>query len=98
MFEEVLAHARQFLRTVGPAFPLFGLGLTLYFASQGSGHVLGPVLAGSLRLALVAVVGPWLAGREASPSATFALVAGAMVAYGLTTALAVKLTRWGPRP
>ena len=43
--EAVLGHARQYLRTVGPAFPLFGLGLTLYFASQGSGRVLGPVLA-----------------------------------------------------
>ena len=94
---EVLAHARQFLRTVGPAFPLFGLGLTLYFASQGSGRVLGPVLAGTLRLALVAVAGSWLAARDAGPSAYFALVAVAMAAYGLATALAVKLTQWGPR-
>lgn len=93
----VLAYARQFLRTVGPAFPLFGLGLTLYFASQGSGRVLGPVLAGTLRLALVAVAGSWLAARDAEPAATFALVAVAMAAYGVTTALAVKLTRWGPR-
>jgi putative MATE family efflux protein len=90
----VLGHARQYLRTVGPAFPLFGLGLTLYFASQGSGKVLGPVLAAALRLLLVAVVGGWLAGRGASPAAYFALVAGAMAAYGLSTALAVRLTPW----
>jgi len=93
----VLDHARQYLRTVGPAFPLFGLGLTLYFASQGAGRVLGPVLAGLLRLLLVAGVGAWLAGRGASPAAYFVLVAGAMVAYGLATALAVGLTPWGPR-
>ncbi len=92
--EAVLGHARQYLRTVGPAFPLFGLGLTLYFASQGSGRVLGPVLAGALRLLLVAVVGGWLAGRDASPAAYFVLVAGAMAAYGLSTALAVRLTPW----
>jgi putative MATE family efflux protein len=91
----VLAHARQYLRTVGPAFPLFGLGLTLYFASQGSGRVLGPVLAGALRLVLVAGVGAWLAQRDATPAAYFVLVAGAMAAYGLATAAAVKLTRWG---
>ena len=90
----VLDHARQYLRTVGPAFPLFGLGLTLYFASQGSGRVLGPVLAGALRLLLVAVVGGWLAARNASPAAYFVLVAGAMAAYGLSTALAVRLTPW----
>lgn len=94
----VLQHARQYLRTVGPAFPLFGLGLTLYFASQGSGRVLGPVLAAVLRLGLVVAVGAWLAGRDASPAAYFALVAGAMAAYGLVTALAVWRTRWGAIP
>lgn len=94
----VLEHARQYLRLVGPAFPLFGLGLTLYFASQGSGQVLGPVLAAMLRLTLVAGLGTWLAGRGAAPVAYFALVAGAMAAYGAAMALAVKLTRWGPRP
>ena len=79
-----------------PAFGLFGLGLTLYFAAQGSGRVLGPVLAGTLRLLLVAGVGAWLAARQAGAANHFALVAAAMVAYGLATAAAVKLTRWQP--
>jgi putative MATE family efflux protein len=91
----VLDHARQYLRTVGPAFPLFGLGLTLYFASQGAGRVVGPVLAGTLRLLLVAGAGWWMDGPGASPGAYFALVAGAMVVYGLATALAVWCTPWG---
>lgn len=95
--EAVLAHARQYLRTVGPAFPLFGLGLTLYFASQGAGLVLGPVLAALLRLLLVAAVGGWLAGRGAGAAAYFALVAGAMAAYGGATTLAVWFTPWGRR-
>ncbi len=94
----VLEHARQYLRIAGPAFPFFGLGLTLYFAAQGSGRVLGPVLAGTLRLLLVAGVGAWLAAGQAEPSRYFALVAVAMVAYGLATAAAVKLTRWRPPP
>ncbi len=92
----VLEHARQYLRTVGPAFPFFGLGLTLYFASQGAGKVLGPVLAAGLRLLLVAVAGAWLARGGASPATCFALVAAAMVAYGLAAAGAVKLTSWEP--
>jgi putative MATE family efflux protein len=91
----VLAHAQQYLRTVGPAFPLFGLGLTLYFASQGAGKVLGPVLAAVMRLLLVVLAGAWLAAQNASPNAYFALVATAMVVYGLAAALAVKLTPWG---
>jgi Na+-driven multidrug efflux pump len=91
----VLEHARQYLRTVGPAFPLFGLGLTLYFASQGAGRVMGPVLAAALRLVVVAVAGAWMAAHSAGPGAYFALVAAAMVVYGLAAALAVKLTPWG---
>jgi hypothetical protein len=39
--------------------------LTLYFASQGSGRILGPVLASTVRLVLVAVVGFWLAAHGA---------------------------------
>lgn len=92
----VLASAHQYLQWAGPTFGFFGLGLTLYFASQGSGQILGPVLASTARLVLVSVVGFWLLPitREAWPY--FALVGAAMVVYGLTTALAVKMARWGP--
>ena len=94
--EAVLTYARQYLRTVGPAFPFFGLGLTLYFASQGSGKVLGPVLAGTLRLALVGGVGTWLAAGQSTAGEFFWLIAAAMFTYGVTTVAAVKFTRWGP--
>lgn len=94
----VLAHARQFLQLAGPAFAFFGLGLTLYFASQGSGHMWGPVLAGTLRLVVVFVAGSWLALNLATPQAFFTLVAVAMVVYGLATAAVVRATRWGPPP
>jgi Na+-driven multidrug efflux pump len=95
--EAVLAHARSYLRWAGPAFAAFGFGLTLYFASQGSGKVLGPVLAATLRLAVVAGAGAWLAARGAPAWQYFALVAVAMLVYGAATAAAVLLTRWGPR-
>ena len=94
----VLDHARQYLRWAGPAFAFFGLGVTLYFASQGSGKVLGPVLAQSSRLLLVAIVGAWLAAAGAPAWQYFALVGAAMVVYGVTTALAIWFTPWGPRP
>ena len=92
--EAVLQMARQYLQTVGPAFPFFGLGLTLYFAAQGSGRMLGPVLAGTLRLLLVFGVGSWLMGLPGTPAQFFWLVAATMGVYGLATAAAVKLTRW----
>jgi Na+-driven multidrug efflux pump len=96
----VLEHARGYLRWAGPAFAPFGFGLTLYFASQGSGKVLGPVLAGTLRLVLVALAGAWLAARGAPAWQYFVLVAVAMVAYGLATGAAVRMSRWqaAPRP
>lgn len=94
----VLAPAADYLRLAGPAFPFFGLGLTLYFASQGSGKVLGPVLASTLRLVVVAAVGAWLVSHAAPAQHYFLLVAAAMVVYGLSTAAAVWLTPWGRKP
>ncbi len=95
--EAVLAYARQFLQIAGPAFPFFGLGMTLYFASQGSGKMLGPVIAGTVRLGLVVAVGAWLGSTQASSGQYFALIAAAMVVYGFSVVTAVKLTRWAPR-
>jgi putative MATE family efflux protein len=94
--EAVLAYARQYLVTAGPAFPFFGLGLTLYFASQGAGQVIGPVLAGTVRLVLVAGVGWWLAQNQGTAGHFYGLVALAMLLYGLVTAAAVAFTPWGP--
>ena len=95
--EAVLDYARQYLVIAGPAFPFFGLGLTLYFASQGAGQVIGPVLAGTVRLAMVAGVGYTLSQHQGSASAFYTLVASAMVLYGLVTVAAIQFTPWGPR-
>ena len=95
--EAVLAYARQYLVTAGPAFPFFGLGLTLYFASQGAGQVIGPVLAGTVRLLLVAGVGWWLAQNQGTAGHFYGLVAVTMLLYGLVTAAAVAFTPWGLR-
>ena len=92
--EAVLGFARQYLVTAGPAFAFFGLGLTLYFASQGAGQVIGPVLAGTARLLLVAGAGYGLAQNQATADHFYALVALAMVVYGVLTAAAVKFTPW----
>lgn len=93
--EAVLNYARQYLVTAGPGFAFFGLGLTLYFASQGSGRMIGPVLAGTVRLVLVAGAGYWLSRQQATAADFYALVATAMVLYGVVTAVTVKLTPWG---
>ncbi len=91
----VLAAAALYFRWAGPCYGLFGLGLCLYFSSMGAGKVGGPVLAGTLRLVLVAAGGWALALAQTPPWTIFALVALAMAAYGLATVVAVRLTSWG---
>lgn len=94
----VRAAASLYLHFAGPAFAFFGMSLSLYFASQGSGRIFGPLLAGTVRMAVVAA-GGWLLVMNKAPSWTlFALVALGMVVMGLATAGFVALTPWGPRP
>lgn len=91
----VQAYADLYLRTVGPVFGLFGLGLVLYFASLGAGRVWAPLLAGTLRLLLVAGGGAWLThGGLGGIETLYGLVALGMAAYGLGTAWGVKRARW----
>ncbi|MGH6713834.1 MAG: MATE family efflux transporter, partial [Bradyrhizobium sp.] len=84
----VTAAAASYFAWAGPAFGFFGVGACLYFSSQGAAKVGGPVLAGTARLLLVGIGGWWLASSGAAAWTLFALVGGAMVVYGLGTALA----------
>ncbi len=87
----------QYLRIVGPWYGFFGLGLVLYFASQGAGRLLWPVLGNIARL-VVAVVGGWLAlyGGYAI-AGVFAAQAAAVVVYGIANAWAIAGGAWfGP--
>jgi putative MATE family efflux protein len=92
---QVRAAASDFLRWAGLGFPFFGFGLCLYFASQGSGKVLGVVAASTVRL-LVVAVGGWFLVRGEAPFWGFAMLIGlAHFFYGIASGTAVKLTRWG---
>ena len=91
----VTAAASAYLALAGPAFAFFGMGACLYFSSQGAAKVGGPVMAGTARLLIVGG-GGWLLASMGAPAWTlFALVGGAMVVYGLGTALSIRLTDWG---
>jgi MATE family, multidrug efflux pump len=90
----MLATGADYLRAVGPAYGFFGLGLSLYFASQGAGRLFWPLLAGLLRL-VVAVGGGWLAVQLGAPVAwVFFALGTALVVYGATVAAAIASGAW----
>jgi Na+-driven multidrug efflux pump len=90
----VTAAAYSYFAWAGPGFGFFGMGVCLYFASQGAAKVGGPVLAGTVRLLMVGLGGWWLVSIDAPAWTLFALVGAAMAVFGLGTALSIRLTRW----
>jgi len=75
----MLAAGACYLRHVGPAYGFFGLGLSLYFASQGAGRLLWPLSAGLVRL-VIAVGGGWIAfSLTGEIDAVFAALSAALV-------------------
>lgn len=91
----VRAAANSYLAWAGPAYCCFGLGVCLYFSSQGAAKVGGPVIAGTVRLLMVLGGGWWLASSGAGLWTLFALVGASMTAYGVLTVLAIRATAWG---
>ena len=91
----VLDAGTRYLRVVAPFFPFLALGIALYFAAQGAGQVVRPVLAGTARLAII-LAGAFLLSLTGmlTLSALFALIAAAMLAFGALSALAVAKARW----
>jgi Na+-driven multidrug efflux pump len=94
----MLATGEAYLRIVGPAYGFFGLGLSLYFASQGAGRLLWPLLAGFARLT-IAGTGGWLATRwfGADLPGLYAAMAAGLVALGIMNAAAIRLGAWSAR-
>ena len=94
---QMLESGTLYLRSVGPFYGFFGLGLVLYFASQGAGRLKWPVIGNLVRLA-VAGLGGWLALRwSGALTGVFIAQAVALLLYGLTNASAIAAGAWfGP--
>jgi Na+-driven multidrug efflux pump len=88
--------AYSYLGIAGFGFGFFGLGLCLYFASQGSGRMGGVIFAQTLRFAIIVAGGSIILKTSENVEAIFVLSAAAMVTMGVATVIAVKLTRWIP--
>jgi len=94
----MLASGAAYLRVVGPFYGCFGLGLALYFASQGAGRLLWPVIAGLLRMIVAVCGGAIVLHATGSLSWLFATLAAGLLAYGATIAAAMVAGAWFARP
>jgi MATE family, multidrug efflux pump len=86
----VLESGSLYLRTVAPFYLMLAANIALYFASQGAGKVLWPVLAGTARLLIVIAGG----ATAATLGGIFAVIAAAMAVSGLLTIWFVARTKW----
>ena len=87
----VQAAARQYIQIVGPCFAFQGLGLSLYFACQGAGAMLWPVVSLVLRV-LVAVGGALVLVNltDWGLASVFYSAGLGMALYGIIMASALK--------
>lgn len=92
---EVLDAATRYIQIVGPAYAFFGIGLALYFASQGARAMFWPVAATVVRVVL-AVGGALLLAFvfELGLDGVYYAAALGMTAYGLMIGVSLKLGAW----
>jgi len=84
----------EYLRIVGPFYGFFGLGMALYFASQGASALTWPLLAGVSRLVVAAGGGYLLLRWTGSLSFVYAALAAGLAILGLMIAGAVWAGAW----
>jgi len=93
----VQAAGSAYLRIVGGCYGFFGLGLALFFASQGAGRLRWALVASTARLVVVAL-GGWFAVHVAggTPAALHGVIAASLAVMGLTLCVATYLSDWEP--
>jgi MATE family, multidrug efflux pump len=90
----VIEAGSAYLRMVGPFYGFFGLGMALYFASQGAGKLFWPLFAGFVRMA-VALGGGWIALRlTGSLQWLFAALAVGLFLHGMIVLAAIGAGAW----
>jgi Na+-driven multidrug efflux pump len=93
----MLEAGSRYLRIVGPFYGFLGLGLVLYFASQGAGRLLWPVLGNVLRLVVVAGGGWAVLHWGGGMAQLFYAQALALLLYSLLIAGSIAGGAWfGP--
>jgi Na+-driven multidrug efflux pump len=90
----IVAIGTRYIRTVGPFYGFFGLGISMYFASQGAGRLSWPLIGGLARM-IVALGGGWVVLRVTGSTSLLLLVyASGMLLYGTVIASSVAAGTW----
>ena len=91
----VLAMGDRCLRIIAPAYAFLGMGMTMYFASQGAGRMKRPFVAAVARLSIAAGIGALGLGVFGwGLDGQFVCVAVGLAAFGLLIASGVRPGVW----
>jgi Na+-driven multidrug efflux pump len=90
----MIAAGSAYLRIVGPFYGFFGLGMALYFASQGAGALKWPLLAGLSRLVIAVGGGYALLRATGDLTLVYAALGLGLAVLGLMIACAVWTGAW----
>ena len=91
----VFASGAAYLRIVGSLYLFQGVGLALFFASQGAGTVVWPVAAVLLRFIVAAGGGAIVVmALDMGLTALFILVGAGTIIFGTVTALSILFGAW----
>ena len=95
---QVIAASVAYITHVAPFYCLFGLGLALYFASQGAGRMTAPFMAGIARL-VVTTTGGWFAVEwlGLGLDGVFSAIALGIAVYGCVIAGPLLIAPWRSR-
>jgi putative MATE family efflux protein len=90
----MIATGAAYLVWVGPTYGFFGLGLSLYFASQGAGRLKWPLIGGLVRLLIAGGGGALALKLTGSLTSVFVMLAVALAVFGVLVAGAVGSGAW----
>jgi putative MATE family efflux protein len=90
----MIAAGSMYLRIVGPFYGFFGLGMALYFASQGAGVLKWPLLAGFSRMIIAVGGGYVLLHWTGDLTYVYAALAAGLATMGTMIAVAIKGGAW----
>ena len=86
---------KQYIQIVGICYGFQGLGLSLYFASQGANAMKWAILA-TIARCLIAAIGGWISVYYFSAGITgiFYSAAAAVIIYGFMLIISLRMGAW----